>query len=210
MENEIPIQRLTWSERVPAARCLAGAFEHDPMMAWWVPDPQARSRLLPRFCAYLVRYGMRYGQVDASGAAAAGIAIWLPPAETHVSFAKLLYRGVWSLPFGLGIGLTRRLCVLRGLLDGHWQKLASRPRWYLQMLGVDPSCQGQGHASRLLETMLERLDQTRVACSLETSNPRNPPFYQRFGFEVLDTIRLPDSSVDCWLMLRSGQTRPTA
>ena len=62
------------------------------------------------------------------------------------------------------------------------------PHWYLPLIGVDPARQSEGHGSRLMRRALDAADRDRVAAYLESANPKNVPFYQRLGFELLGTI----------------------
>jgi len=60
------------------------------------------------------------------------------------------------------------------------------PCWYVETLGVRPDAQRTGLGSALLARVLELSDRARVSCYLETSDPTNVAFYQRFGFRVVD------------------------
>jgi ribosomal protein S18 acetylase RimI-like enzyme len=197
------IRQLTWTQRQPAAQCLAQAFELDPLMVSLLPDPRTRCQRLSRFCGLVVQHGLRYGEVYASGEELCGVAIWLPPQQVHVSLPRLLYSGGWLLPFRVGIRGTWRMLAFRSFADRRWRQLADSPHWLLHMLGVAPPYQGQGHASRLLASMLQRLDQRRVACALETANARNTAIYERFGFRVLEQTQPPRNKLICWFMLRA-------
>lgn len=66
------------------------------------------------------------------------------------------------------------------------------PHWYLPWLGVDPARQGRGLGSLMLKHSLRRVDETGLPAYLESSNPRNTPLYQRFGFEILGIIQAGD------------------
>ena len=70
------------------------------------------------------------------------------------------------------------------------QGSVDEPHFYLFMLGTEPASQGRGLGSTLLEPMLELCDEQSMAVHLESSNPRNVPFYQRHGFEVTAEIEL--------------------
>jgi len=67
------------------------------------------------------------------------------------------------------------------------------PCWYLPLIGVDPTSQGQGYGSALLRYALEHVDRTSAPAYLESSNPRNVPLYERHGFEVLGSIQAGSS-----------------
>jgi ribosomal protein S18 acetylase RimI-like enzyme len=66
------------------------------------------------------------------------------------------------------------------------------PHWYLAMIGVDPSRQGQGLGAALLKATLAQVDEQGLPAYLESSNPANLPLYERHGFEVQGEIRPGD------------------
>jgi ribosomal protein S18 acetylase RimI-like enzyme len=67
------------------------------------------------------------------------------------------------------------------------------PHWYLFAIGVDQNSQGEGLGSILLEYALSKCDADGKLAYLESSNPRNVPFYQRHGFEVTRVIQIGTS-----------------
>ena len=64
------------------------------------------------------------------------------------------------------------------------------PHWYLPMIGVEPHAQGRGLGGELMDQALARCDRDGALAYLESSNPRNIPFYRRHGFEILREIRV--------------------
>lgn len=200
------MRRLIRSDVPAAGRCLARAFANDPLMVHLLPDPQRRDRMLRGFCTLIVRHGTRYGQAYGVGDAIHGVAVWLPPAEAQASLLRLLYTGGWRLPLLVGIGNTSRMLGFRGIVERHYQRLVPQPHWLLHMLGVAPEHQGRGLGSELLNAMLPRLDETQVDCVLETANPRSALLYERFGFQTLEEIVVPDTDLRCKLMLRRADS----
>ena len=65
----------------------------------------------------------------------------------------------------------------------------SEPYWYLPLVGVDPLQQGKGLGSALLQHALIQCDCDSKLAYLESSNPRNIPLHERYGFELLSTIQ---------------------
>ena len=63
----------------------------------------------------------------------------------------------------------------------------------LRMIGADPANQGEGHGGALMAYALARCDRDHAPAYLESSNPRNIPFYQRHGFEPLCEIQIGSS-----------------
>ncbi len=80
------------------------------------------------------------------------------------------------------------------------------PHWYLAVLGVDVSRQGKGLGSLLMKHTLARVDAERMPAYLESSNPRNIPFYETHGFEVIGRIQSGATPV-VTPMLRRGRSQ---
>ncbi len=74
-----------------------------------------------------------------------------------------------------------------------------QPHHYLSMIAVDPMTQGFG----LGRTMLEDLHRacadhpTSTGVALDTSNPANVSFYERFGYRVRRALRVCKTDVWC-------------
>lgn len=83
-----------------------------------------------------------------------------------------------------------RIDEILGMFDKLGDYHPSEPCWYLPMIGVDPSAQGSGYGGKLMEYVLQKVDAERTAAFLESSNPRNVPLYERYGFEVMDVLEL--------------------
>jgi GNAT superfamily N-acetyltransferase len=93
------------------------------------------------------------------------------------------------------------MSVLQQTLPQHIQKDAfavfdqmsryhpSEPHWYLPIMGVDPSRHGKGFGSALLQHTLIQCDRENKLAYLESSSPKNIPFYERHGFKLLGTIQ---------------------
>jgi GNAT superfamily N-acetyltransferase len=66
-----------------------------------------------------------------------------------------------------------------------------QPHWYLNVVSTVPRRQGQGLGARTLDPILAVCDSGNIPAYLESSNPRNIPFYQRQGFVITGEIPLP-------------------
>lgn len=71
----------------------------------------------------------------------------------------------------------------------------TEPHWYLSMIGVDPSRQGNGVGSSLMKEALAVVDRDGVIAYLESSNPKNISLYERHGFEVIGEIQAGTSPI---------------
>jgi GNAT superfamily N-acetyltransferase len=79
--------------------------------------------------------------------------------------------------------------------------------WYLSIVGVAPSAQGQGIGARLLESTLAEADEAGANCYLETFDSRNPRFYQRLGFSAVGSHLEPVTGSAYTIMNRSPKSR---
>lgn len=188
--REIQTRAATRSDAGALSRTLARAFADDPVMKWMIPDDGARRRRLPRLFAALAKYQhLDHGGVEiaSSGDGIGAAALWDPP-------------GTWQQTRGdeLRIApimlLTLGTAVLRGQAASELMKKhhPEEPHWYLAVIGSDPLVRGGGFGQALMTSRLDRVDAEHAPAYLESSNPVNVPYYERFGFEVTGEMVLPN------------------
>lgn len=78
----------------------------------------------------------------------------------------------------------------------------------MPLIAVDPNWIGQGLGTLLMKRALQRCDEQASAAYLESSNPKNIPFYQRHGFKVIGEIQ-HGGSPPLTPMLRTAPAPPT-
>jgi GNAT superfamily N-acetyltransferase len=77
------------------------------------------------------------------------------------------------------------------------------PHWQLQPLAVEPSLQGKGIGTALLQPILNRCDEDHVPAYLGTQKEKNVRFYEHRGFKVIEYLKkLPYGFPDSWIMWR--------
>jgi ribosomal protein S18 acetylase RimI-like enzyme len=178
------IQTATASDEAPSIAVVVLAFSADPAARWTWPDPQQYLRHSPSF---VQAFG---GQAFAHRSAYfvdgyAGAALWLPP-DVHPDedvLITLVQRTV-SEPMQKDV-----FAVFEQMGRFH----PGEPHWYLPLIGVDPSHQGKGYGSALLQHALPSCDRDHTLAYLESTNPKNIPLYERHGFELLGTIQVGTS-----------------
>jgi ribosomal protein S18 acetylase RimI-like enzyme len=79
--------------------------------------------------------------------------------------------------------------------------------WYLSIVAVAPSAQGQGIGGRLIESTLAEADGSDVQCYLETFDPRNFGFYRRLGFSAVGSHAEPVTGATYTITRRDPKTR---
>ena len=185
-----------------ATSTLAGAFLDDPFFRWMQPDEDERSRALVHLNGVPLRLGMRCGHVTQSDGAKA-VAIWMPPGRTLSPLDKIR-TGMLALPFKIGFRPFGKFMSGLGAMEEIHEKHVPEPHWYLMIVGVDPTLQGQGRGGALVRDGLARADADGTPCYLETSHERNLPFYERLGFRVVESVRLGDDGPEGWAMRRDA------
>lgn len=177
---------------------LARAFATDPISTAILPSDARRVEVLRRFFALQLRHSyLPRGQVltveDRSAAA-----LTMGPRLGPMAVADRM-AAVSLLPM-----LGRRLLVTRRVARQLEALHPRAPHCYLGTLGTEPSRQGSGLGTALVTAVLERCDQQRVFCYLESSKEENIAFYERFGFHVTAEVDLGLGGVRTWLMRREA------
>ena len=178
------VTAMTPAEEEAAAQTILLAFAADPMARWTWPRADqylaAMPRMIRAFGSRAFANGSAWRTPDYSA-----VALWLPP-------------GVDADEDGLGAVIESTVeGSLRSETDPIFEEMASyhptEPHWYLPLIGADPAHQGEGLGEALMTHALARCDRDHVPAYLESSNPRNSPFYERHGFERLGAIQVGSS-----------------
>lgn len=160
------------------------AFANDPATRWTWPQPDDYLRNMPllarAFGGKSFALGTAFG-IDRF----AGAALWLTPevSPDEEALAGLIER---TAPASIQQDAAG---VFEQMASFHPQE----PHWYLPLIGVDPARQGQRLGDKLMAHALARCDAQQLPAYLESSNPRNLPFYQRHGFETMGKIQVGSS-----------------
>jgi GNAT superfamily N-acetyltransferase len=182
----VEIRRAVAADIPALTSVLTRAFLDDPVAAWAYPPERLRPRALERFQATRLRQLIVHDEVWTTSELNCA-ALWAPPGHWHSSLletAQLL--PAFARP---------RLLVRVPLVAVGWERLErahprSPPHFYLAVLGTDPSAQGRGLGSAVLQGVLDQCDSDGVAAYLESSKERNVDFYARHGFRVIERIEL--------------------
>ena len=156
----------------------------DPAARWAWPESQ---QFLMHFPSFVRAFG---GKAFAHGSAYyvdgyVGAALWLPP-DIHPDENALIALVQQTVSEQIQKDF---FAVFEQMGRYH----PSEPHWYLPLMGVDPSQQGKGFGSALLQHTLTQVDRNNKLAYLESSNPRNITLYKRHGFELLGTIQIGTS-----------------
>ena len=166
-------------------------------------DNEARRRqALARYFDYSMSEGARSGRLVVWPDQSVGAAVWLLPVETSVyeAAAKAKAEFLVAALGATGADAYRRIT---DFMRPRALAAVAKSAWYLSIVGVTPSAQGQGIGKRLIEPTLAEADEAGVECYLETFDRRNLGFYQRLGFSAVGSHAEPVTGATYTIMRRS-------
>lgn len=172
---------VTSDQKQRTSDTLVLAFAGDPLMRWLYPDPHDYVRYYPKFLEAFVDAAVDY-QSASILSEAAGAALWLPPGG-DLDSEKAAANTAPTIP-------EERVGEITDFFGVLGEKHPAEDHWYLGVLGIEPTKQNLGLGSVLMKHDLRRVDEAGALAYLESSNPRNVPFYERHGFEVLEVLNL--------------------
>lgn len=161
-----------------AVAVLTLAFISDPTNRWcWPGAPE----FLVAFPAFVRALGGRAFAAESAFEAPAGVALWLPPGvePDEAELASVIERTVHPSKHE----------DLYSLIEQMGRYHPTVPHWYLPFVGVEPMSQGRGLGAALLQPILRRCDEEGLPAYLESTNPRNIPFYERLGFASVGVMQ---------------------
>jgi GNAT superfamily N-acetyltransferase len=201
------IEDATTADVAAAAETLTAAFAHDALVAYFFrTHREGVGPASTRFFSLLLRLRIALGMP--------ALALRDEQGVLGVAMGYDCERPVWPEPFARewsGLeeetpGLGGRLAAYEALSRSH-EPPASH--YYLGVLGVHPSAQGQGAGKALLEAFCRRsaADPISAGVYLDTGNPSSLEFYLRNGF----TLRGEDDleGAPLWCVFRSDSGRPS-
>ena len=182
------------------SKVLARAFYDDPVMAFMLPDDEARAKALPPMFATLTRHhflSRRGTEVASRGGTIGAATLWDPPGQRKSSRLEEL-RMMPTLAWHFRSRGKETQALGRAMEEAHPEE----PHWYLMVIGSDPTVRGAGFGQALMRSRLDRCDGERAPAYLEASKAELIPYYSRFGFEQIGEIQIPEGP-KMWPMWRS-------
>lgn len=170
-------------DRDRSIKTLTLAFSADPFVRFCYPDLVSYLVHFPNFAEVFGGKAFTCGSAYHSGQYL-GTALWLPP-DTLPDEKDVfeLFERTLDPP------TTKTVLAVVNQM-GTYQP--DEPHWYLALIGVDASHQGQGIGSKLLKPMIDKFDREECLAYLESTNAANIPLYERFGFNLVGCIEVDD------------------
>jgi acetyltransferase (GNAT) family protein len=185
-----------------AAIVLSASFFDYPMFTFYFPDPRRRTRYLPWYFRNVLNCALRYGEVYTTPEIS-GVIFTLPPGHTKISIWEYIQNGFFLTPFLLGFRNYKQSMDCESYVGiTHAKLMKNRPHYYLWGLAVDPSQKAKGIGTALMLPVLEKADAQKIPIYLETHDKKNVRYYQKHGFNLIHTDRIPKYMLPIWCMLR--------
>jgi GNAT superfamily N-acetyltransferase len=202
---------VTSSNSPATVAALVDSLRYDPFyvaITEEFADSEARRRqALARYFDYSMSEGARMGRLVVWPDASVGAAVWLLPAEASAYDAEAKAKAEF-LAVALGAAGGDAYRRILDFMRPRALAVVAESAWYLSIVGVTPSAQGQGIGRRLIEPTLAEADDAGADCYLETFDNRNPGFYQRLGFSAVGSHAEPVTGAAYTIMRRSPKRRP--
>lgn len=180
----------------------AHSFFDYPLMVYSWPEPEQRKRYLEQYLGWGLNYGLLHGEVYTTPDIA-GVSIWLPPGQTHITTWRYIWAGYIQLPFVMKLThIFSKTLKNEKIVHKAHQEIMTEPHWYLWGIAVDPDYRGRGVGRALLQPGLDKADLDQVPCYLETHDEGNIAYYEKYGFELVRTEDVPDSDLRFWCFVR--------
>lgn len=182
-----------------AGAVLAEAFHTNPGFQALLPDdaPAQRLALCKPLLTCFVRAIDDHGEVqliEADGAVQ-GVALMFAPVQ-YPPPLRFGLKTAWPV-LCTGFARARRFERMDRYLRQNHERA---PHWYLWILGVAPAQQGRGLGAALLRALNQRAARDGVPCFLKTDKPSSVRLYERHGYVVQRSGKVPQLGFDMWFM----------
>ena len=110
---------------------------------------------------------------------------------------------MWKFPSVLNEKIFKRMMLLDELLQkDQLTNMGSANFWYCWMIGTRPECVQKGYANQLMHYTFDLANQANLPCYLETASKNSMMIHQKKGYQHLSTIKIPDSSIEIFCMVK--------
>jgi ribosomal protein S18 acetylase RimI-like enzyme len=195
-KSSVKVVSVAKADEAKAIATVALAFASDPMMRWSFDDPALYFDIAEDFIRAFGGRAFAHGTAEVAGNFGA-VALWLPPnVEPDMEAMMPFFEKTQTTPEKKKDG--------EGIFEQMDKFHPKDPHWYLPLIGADPAQQGKGYGAALMAFAMKRCDESHLPAYLESSNPSNVPFYERYGFKVMGIIQ-QGSSPQLTPMLRPAR-----
>ncbi len=181
----------------------AEAFADSPSHTWALPDKELFKQKAPRCFRCQTVLALRVAHMISTSEKLEAILQYFPPGIGLTQWDELrsgilgIYLTSWGRPF------LKRWLYLGKMDDKIKARNISGMHYYLWSVAVQPRFQRQGYGTRLMNGFLSEVDTHHLPCYVETFKEKNVPYYERFGFKLVEECPIPDTPLVSHAVIRS-------
>ncbi|QEM03092.1 GNAT family N-acetyltransferase [Mucilaginibacter rubeus] len=164
---------------------LTAAFEDNQSVNYIVRNDDKRRERIAALMDYSFEMCSLFGEVWLSDDRKACALVLYPQAKKATLSAILL--DVKLIIKAIGLGGIKKALDRESKIKA---KQSKEPMTYLWFIGVEPSEQGKGIGSKLLQEVIKDAETRQLPVYLETSAVKNLPWYERHGFKIYEQLDL--------------------
>lgn len=181
---------------------LSKAFFNDPYYVYIMPNDKKRIGQIKWWMKILLYYSFDNGEIFITSDSK-GVSMWVGPNHPTLDNLQLALLGLIFYPFKVGIkNFIRMLDV-----SIQWEKVHAKQdknHYYLPVIGVDPDMQRKGYGRLLMKEVLDKADNEKLKCYLETATKENVMFYENLQFKSIINKSF-GNNYTFWVMTRDSQ-----
>ncbi len=134
-----------------------------------------------------------------------GVSIWSKPINQKMEAKRILEKKTFLLNY-MGKNSLKIYTQIVEFMSEKAESHIGNEYWYLSIVGILPEFQGKGFGPELINGVLKKTDAIKAPTYLETFTPRNMNFYERLGYQEIESFYEPTTKAEYWLMTREPST----
>jgi ribosomal protein S18 acetylase RimI-like enzyme len=198
----VEVYKLDPLQKQKAIDVMVAAFFDYPMFNLYFPDRSKRKSVMDWYLGRVLDCALYYGEVYTTPSVS-GVIFILPPGHTRISQWEYIRRGFLPAPFVLGLNDFIRSQDCEDFVGNeHEKNMRGMDHYYLWGLTVDPTVKRQGIGTTLLGQLVKEANSDNLPIYLETHDNKNVNYYQRLGFQLVSSSKIPKYDIPIWCMVR--------
>ena len=175
--------RAEYKDKERIVDILARSFDDNKSVNYIVKQDKKRSQRMKKLMEYSFDVCNLFGDIFLSEDKK-GCALIVVPDKKKTTFKSILLDVKLVLSV-IGLSNVKKAMSRESKINKLHPK---EPVYYLWFIGVDPAEQNKGIGTSLLKEIIAEAKKKQRPIYLETSTPKNIPWYEKFGFIIYDKL----------------------
>lgn len=183
------------------ANTLAVSFQNYPLFEYFACDKYNLKKMKLFWKVNLKTLSER-AIIIGDSEAMNSLAIFSPYEKNEFSIWKYIKAGGFLMALSMGPKSVKRMTEFEELALKIKAKYATPNCWYFYTFVTLPEFRGKGVGSKVIHQVMDFLDERKQDCYLETLLPINVFIYQKFGFELKEEVKVPNTDLTIYALFR--------